>query len=137
MIKLKSLIKEAQQIRSDGMFRTDPDTPEEVIEMIRNVISVAQQENRNPEGLEILSPDETFKKSELLGSEAANFMKSRMGDVWAISNKITKDELAFASKLAPKKWCYVSPSRGLFRPLIAKPIMDLAIKALINGLPRV
>jgi len=132
---VKGIIKETiQKVRSDGMFRTDANTPDNVIKMLRDVISFAQQEKRNLESISLLSPDEIYKRHLILGKPVADMMKGRMGDMWAILNNITDDEITFASKL--NEWCYIVPTRLIFKPLKAKPVTDLAIKAFINELPK-
>jgi hypothetical protein len=58
IIKLKDLIIETIQfVKRDGMFRTDPNTPDEIINIVHDIVQLAKSENRNITYISIASPD--------------------------------------------------------------------------------
>jgi len=137
---IKEIIRETiQKVRRDGMFRTDSGTPQEVIEMLRKVISVSQQKQKNPETLIISPPSENIKVFDRLGlpKELITFVTNNMGDIWAIKNTVNNDQLSFGTNLpSQSQWIYISSSRLFFSPLNNERGIDFAINAVVNDLPK-
>ena len=95
--QLQQLIKECikeiiQKVGANGVFHTDPDTPDEVTDMVHNLVVQARTQGRNPQGIVIVSPS---LSNSAIGYGPSHPGYEQLGDIWMIISGSSPHNYAF------------------------------------------